>query len=75
MTENRPLNIPLILGTTRKGRMSENAARFMVGQIEKRNGIKTELIDIAKLPMPWMMPETASKTRGFPKRWRWPMRW
>ncbi|MGE5819038.1 MAG: NADPH-dependent FMN reductase [Deltaproteobacteria bacterium] len=50
---SRPLNIPVILGTTRKGRMSAHAARFMVEQIEKRNdGIKTELIDISKLPMP-----------------------
>ena len=52
MTGSRPLNIPVILGTARKGRMSEHAARFMAGQIETRNGIKTELIDIAKLPMP-----------------------
>jgi NAD(P)H-dependent FMN reductase len=48
----RPLSIPVILGTTRKGRMSVHAARFMVGQIEKRQGITTELIDISKLPMP-----------------------
>ena len=52
MPDPRPLFIPVILGTTRKGRMSEHAARFMVGQIEKRNGVKTELIDISKLPMP-----------------------
>ena len=52
MKESRPLNIPVILGTTRKGRMSEHAARFMAAQIEKRNGVKTELIDISKVPMP-----------------------
>ena len=52
MTESRPLNIPVILGTTRKGRKSEHVARFMAGQIEKRNGIKTELIDLSRLPMP-----------------------
>jgi NAD(P)H-dependent FMN reductase len=49
---SRPLSIPVILGTTRKGRMSAHAARFMLGQIEKRDGIKTELIDLSKLPMP-----------------------
>jgi NAD(P)H-dependent FMN reductase len=49
---SRPLSIPVILGTTRKGRMSAHAARFMLGQLEKRAGIKTELIDISKLPMP-----------------------
>jgi NAD(P)H-dependent FMN reductase len=50
--DSRPLSIPVILGTTRKARMSVHAARFMLGQIEKRDGIKTELIDISKLPMP-----------------------
>ncbi len=49
---SRPLSIPVILGTARKGRMSAHAARFMLGQIEKRDGIRTELIDISKLPMP-----------------------
>jgi NAD(P)H-dependent FMN reductase len=50
--DSRPLSIPVILGTSRKGRMSAHAARFMLGQIEKRDGIKTELIDISQLPMP-----------------------
>ena len=49
---SRPLSIPVILGTTRKGRMSAHAARFMVGQIEGRADVTTELIDISKLPMP-----------------------
>jgi NAD(P)H-dependent FMN reductase len=49
---SRPLSIPVILGTTRKGRMSAHAARFMVSQIEKRAGITTKLIDISELPMP-----------------------
>jgi NAD(P)H-dependent FMN reductase len=52
MENTRPLNIPVILGTTRKGRMSVHAARFMVGQIENRQGISTELIDLSELPMP-----------------------
>jgi NAD(P)H-dependent FMN reductase len=52
MENCRPLNMPVILGTTRKGRMSAHAARFMVQQIEKRRNIATELIDISELPMP-----------------------
>jgi NAD(P)H-dependent FMN reductase len=52
MNNNRPLSIPVILGTTRKGRMSAHAARFMVERIEKRQGVTTELIDLSKLPMP-----------------------
>jgi NAD(P)H-dependent FMN reductase len=50
--DSRPLSIPVILGTTRQGRMSAHAARFMLEQIEKRDSIKTELIDISELPMP-----------------------
>ena len=49
---SRPLSIPVILGTTRQGRMSAHAAHFMLGQIEKRDGIRTELIDVSKLSMP-----------------------
>jgi NAD(P)H-dependent FMN reductase len=48
----RPLSIPVILGTTRKGRMSAHAAHFMVQQIERRGDIATELIDISDLPLP-----------------------
>ena len=52
MTNNRSLSIPVILGTTRKGRMSAHAARFMVEQIQKRPSIATDLIDLSDLPMP-----------------------
>ena len=48
----RPLSIPVILGTTRKGRMSAPAAQFVYGQLQKRDGITTELIDIARLNLP-----------------------
>ena len=52
MPDIRPLSIPLILGTTRKGRMSAYVARFVAGEIAKHEGVETELIDIAQLPMP-----------------------
>jgi NAD(P)H-dependent FMN reductase len=48
----RPLFIPVILGTTRKGRMSAHAARLIVSEVAKRPGVETELVDIATLPMP-----------------------
>jgi len=50
--EARPLSIPVILGTTRKGRMSAHAARFVFGQLQKREGITSELIDIGELNLP-----------------------
>ena len=47
-----PFFIPVILGTTRKGRTSENVARFVFGEVQKRPGVETELIDIRELKFP-----------------------
>src|SRR5262245_17278926 len=53
MNSFRPLSIPVILGTTRKGRMSVHAARFILNQLQKRDGITSELIDIGELNLPF----------------------
>jgi len=52
MENSRTLFIPVILGTTRMGRMSLHAARLVTGELSKRNGVETELVDIANLPLP-----------------------
>jgi NAD(P)H-dependent FMN reductase len=49
MAEPRSLSIPVILGTARKGRMSEHAARLVHGELRKRDGVDTELIDVGSL--------------------------
>jgi NAD(P)H-dependent FMN reductase len=49
---NRPLFIPVILGTVRKGRASENVAKFVFEQVKKREGVESELIDIRELNFP-----------------------
>jgi NAD(P)H-dependent FMN reductase len=48
----RPLFIPVILGTSRMGRMSERAAQLVTAELAKQSGVETELVDIAKLPLP-----------------------
>jgi len=48
----RPLFIPVILGTVRQGRASENVARFVFAEVQKREGVETELIDIRQLSFP-----------------------
>ena len=48
----RPLFIPVILGTVRKGRTSENVAKFVFGEVQKRESLETELIDISDLHFP-----------------------
>jgi NAD(P)H-dependent FMN reductase len=49
MTTSRPLFIPVILGTPRQGRMSEHVAHFVRGELTKRDGLETTLIDIRTL--------------------------
>ena len=52
MNEPRSLNIPVILGTTRKGRASVHAARLLAELLNRRAGVRSEVIDIASLPLP-----------------------
>ena len=51
MSAQRPLFIPVILGTPRKGRMSENVANLVVDELDKFAGVTTELIDIRAIPI------------------------
>lgn len=54
MTEAVPetrLYLPLILGTVRQGRRSEQVAKFLLSEMQKRPEIETELIDIRELKM------------------------
>jgi NAD(P)H-dependent FMN reductase len=62
---NRPLFIPVILGTTRQGRASENIARFVLGEVQKHEGVETELIDIQELRFPTDDAGEAIKDAGF----------
>jgi NAD(P)H-dependent FMN reductase len=52
MSTERPLFIPVILGTARKGRASENVARFVFEQARGRAGVESELIDVRDLRLP-----------------------
>jgi NAD(P)H-dependent FMN reductase len=52
VTSIRPLNIPVILGTTRKGRASANVARLLTDLLNRRAGVDSAVIDIASVPFP-----------------------
>ncbi len=52
MEVSRPLFIPMVLGTVRKGRMSQFAARLVHSELTRRSVLETELIDTASLPLP-----------------------
>lgn len=49
--DNKPLFIPVILGTVRKGRASENVAKFVFEEIKRRPNVTTELIDLRDLKL------------------------
>jgi NAD(P)H-dependent FMN reductase len=50
-TGERPLFIPVILGTPRQGRRSEHPAHLVLDEMKKRAGVETELIDVRALHM------------------------
>ena len=47
----RPLFIPVILGTARRGRQSEHVGHLVFEQTNQRAGVETELFDVHNLPM------------------------
>lgn len=49
--DDKPLYLPIILGTARQGRQSEHVAAFILSEMKKRPEIETELIDIRQLKM------------------------
>ena len=62
---NRSLFIPVILGTARQGRASENVARFVYGEVQKLPDVESELIDILGLDFPNTDAGEALKHGGF----------
>ncbi len=65
MSENRRLFIPVILGTSRQGRMSEHVARFVTEEVGKGEEITTQLIDIRELHLPVNDAGESIKDPGF----------
>lgn len=65
MDSARPLSIPVILGTPRKGRMSEHVARFVARELAQFEGVVTEVIDIAGLGLATDDEGEAIKHAGF----------
>ena len=65
MEHSRPIFLPVILGTPRQGRMSEHAAKVLVDEVSKREGVETELVDIRKLSLPTDNAGEEIKDRAF----------
>jgi NAD(P)H-dependent FMN reductase len=63
--EPRLLNIPVILGTARKGRASAHAAKLFAELLNQRAGVTSRVIDIAMVPLPVDDAGEAIKDTGF----------
>lgn len=48
----RPLRLPVLLGTNRKERKSVFVARWLVGEMKKRDDLETRLFDVADFDLP-----------------------
>ena len=46
------LFLPILLGTTRRGRESENAAKWLFAKMQERQEIKTQLFDVRDFDLP-----------------------
>lgn len=64
-TIDRPLNIPVILGTVRQGRMSERVADLILDHLTAEDDVVTELIDIATLDVATNDAGEAVKDQSF----------
>ncbi len=49
-----PLKVLVILGSVRRGRMSERVATFVMGRLEAAGGIDAELVDLREINLPIM---------------------
>jgi NAD(P)H-dependent FMN reductase len=45
--------ISVIIGSTRQGRFSEKPAQWILHQLQKRDGIEAQLLDLRDFPMPF----------------------
>lgn len=68
MADERPLYIPVLLGTVRKGRMSAFAADVVYAETLTLRKVESELIDISKLPLPVNDAGEAIKDPVFSKK-------
>ena len=53
MTNNTPLNIKVIAGSTREGRFSDKAAVWIAEEISKQEGVAVEVLDLRDYDMPF----------------------
>ena len=68
------MNIPVILGSVREGRLSEKPAKLMVEKL-KQAGAESQLVDFKELPLPFLdsleEPSDLNKVYPYPNVQKW----
>ena len=63
--DERPLKIPVLLATVRRGRMSVHAARLVHAQLTEESGVETQLVDFREFDIPIDDAGEGLKNPGF----------
>lgn len=50
---NQPIKIKIILGSTRQSRFSDKPGEWILAEVQKADGVETELLDLRDYPMPF----------------------
>jgi len=53
MTNNTPLNIKVIAGSTRQGRFSDRPGAWILAETKTQEGVNAELLDLRDYPLPF----------------------
>ena len=52
MSDNQPLRIAVILGSTRRGRFGDRVANWFMEEVQRHEGVAADLVDLAETELP-----------------------
>jgi NAD(P)H-dependent FMN reductase len=56
----KPIRLAVIVGSVREGRFGPTVANWFVGQARRREDLDVNVIDLAEVPLPMVLPEFGS---------------
>jgi len=68
--DTEPVNVTVVVGSTRDGRLAPTVARWFMGQLAQRQDIVADVVDVADSPMPNSLADTDPAVRALRPRLR-----
>ncbi|TGA90150.1 NAD(P)H-dependent oxidoreductase [Streptomyces sp. MZ04] len=53
---DRPLQIAVVVGSTREGRFAPVVTRWLTGHLDRRDDMKADVVDLAETALPTVLP-------------------